>query len=108
MLHFRLNKGTDYHSSFPDIGRIANGDLAVVFREALARPGNGDPEDKWNERRTHYHADREIVIRDDGIHSDLGYPASVQLRDGRVLTVYYFHGEDGIRYIGGSVYDLNG
>ena len=48
--------------------------------------------------------DNEIVIRDDGMHRDLGYPASIVLQDGRVLTIYYFHGEDGIRYIGGSIY----
>jgi hypothetical protein len=48
--------------------------------------------------------DNEIVIRDDGATSDLGYPASVQLEDGRVLTVYYHNGEDGIRYIGSSTY----
>ena len=47
---------------------------------------------------------REIVIRDDGLHRDLGYPASILLQDGRILTVYYFHGEDGIRFIGGSIY----
>jgi len=33
----------------------------------------------------------EIVIRNDGLHGDLGYPSSVQLDDGSVLTVYYFH-----------------
>jgi sialidase-1 len=48
--------------------------------------------------------DNEIVIREDGLHRDLGYPASVQLQDDRILTVYYFHGADGIRYIGGSIY----
>ena len=48
--------------------------------------------------------DREIVIRDDGLHRDLGYPASIQLNDGRIMTIYYYHGEDGIRYIGGSIY----
>ena len=48
--------------------------------------------------------ENEIVIRDDGLHGDLGYPASIQLQDGRILSVYYFHGEDGIRYIGGSIY----
>ena len=48
--------------------------------------------------------DNEIVIRDDGATSDLGYPASVQLEDGQVLTVYYHNGEDGIRYIGSSIY----
>ncbi len=48
--------------------------------------------------------DNEVVIRDDGMHLDLGYPASIQLLDGRILSAYYFHGEDGVRYIGGSVW----
>ena len=48
--------------------------------------------------------DRQVIIRDDGMHLDLGYPASIQLNDGRVLSVYYFHGEDGIRFIGGSIW----
>lgn len=47
----------------------------------------------------------EVIIRDDGIHRDLGYPASVLLNDGRILSTYYFHGEDGVRYIGGSVWN---
>ena len=46
----------------------------------------------------------EVVIRDDGIHRDLGYPASVEMKDGRILSVYYFHGQDGIRFIGGSIW----
>ena len=46
----------------------------------------------------------EIVIRSDGLHTDVGYPASVQLQDDRILSVYYFHDADGIRYIGGSIY----
>jgi len=33
--------------------------------------------------------DREIVIRDDAPDGDLGYPSSVQLDDGTILTVYY-------------------
>ena len=48
--------------------------------------------------------DREFAVRDDGLHRDLGYPASIQLQDGRILTTYYFHGEDGVRYIGGTIY----
>ncbi len=31
----------------------------------------------------------EIVVRDDGPDGDLGYPATVQLRDGSLLSVYY-------------------
>jgi hypothetical protein len=29
------------------------------------------------------------VLRDDGPDGDLGYPASVELTDGSILTVYY-------------------
>ena len=46
----------------------------------------------------------ERILRDDGEHGDLGYPASVQLADERILTVYYFHDADGVRFIAGSVY----
>jgi len=48
--------------------------------------------------------EHEVVIRDDGVHVDLGYPSSIQLNDGRILSTYYFHGDDGIRYIGGSIW----
>lgn len=45
----------------------------------------------------------ELVIRNDGGNTDLGYPWSVQLRDGRILTAYYFNQANGTRYIAGSV-----
>lgn len=32
---------------------------------------------------------QEIVFRADAGHADLGYPVSIELRDGRVFTVYY-------------------
>jgi hypothetical protein len=31
----------------------------------------------------------DYVLRDDGPDADLGYPASVELDDGSILTVYY-------------------
>jgi hypothetical protein len=34
----------------------------------------------------------ELVLRDDALSGDLGYPRSVELPDGRVLTVYYYNG----------------
>ena len=34
----------------------------------------------------------EIILRDDGLSGDLGYPRSVVRPDGRVLTAYYFNG----------------
>lgn len=42
--------------------------------------------------------ENEIILRDDAPNKDLGYPASVELNDGRVLTVYYqSHSSDTLR-----------
>ena len=45
----------------------------------------------------------EIVLRDDGGSTDLGYPWATVLPGGRVLTVYYFNLESGTRFIGGTL-----
>ena len=44
--------------------------------------------------------DKNIIIRDDASNWDLGYPASVELDDGSILTIYYQHlpGTDGVSY----------
>ncbi len=36
-----------------------------------------------------WHKSNEFILRADAPNKDLGYPASVQLNDGRILTVYY-------------------
>jgi hypothetical protein len=33
----------------------------------------------------------ELIFRSDGLHGDLGYPSSIELASGRVMTSYYFH-----------------
>lgn len=45
----------------------------------------------------------EVVLRDDGGGSDLGYPWSVALPNRRILTVYYFQQNNGPRSIAGTV-----
>jgi len=44
----------------------------------------------------------EIVLRDDGGGTDLGYPWVVALPGRRVLVVYYFQKENGTRHIAGT------
>ena len=41
----------------------------------------------------------EVIVRDDGLCPDIGYPWGVQLRDGRVLLVYYWTDRQGMRGI---------
>ncbi|GGG73285.1 hypothetical protein GCM10007415_00820 [Parapedobacter pyrenivorans] len=55
---------------------------------------------------TDYMESEEFVIRDDGGTPDLGYPWSVMLDGNNVLVVYYFNNKNGIRYIGGSILEV--
>lgn len=49
----------------------------------------------------------EIVLRDDGGTTDLGYPWSVVLDAKHVLVTYYFNIADGPRHIAGTVLELS-
>ena len=51
--------------------------------------------------------DNEVVLRDDGLGRDMGYPSSEQLEDGDILTVYYWHSEDEIRYLAGTRWNVD-
>ncbi|HOK56459.1 MAG TPA: sialidase family protein [bacterium] len=55
----------------------------------------------------------EFIIRDDGGSWDLGYPVSIQLDSGKILTFYYFNDKNdkiqvdgGVRYIAGSIFEI--
>ncbi|MDD2707774.1 MAG: sialidase family protein [Verrucomicrobiae bacterium] len=50
--------------------------------------------------------EHEIVIRRDGRNADLGYPSSVELEPGKILTVYYFNDETETRFIAGSIFTV--
>lgn len=47
----------------------------------------------------------EIILRDDGGGTDVGYPRTVQRPDGKIVTVYYFHDQPkGDRYIAATIW----
>jgi hypothetical protein len=47
----------------------------------------------------------EIVLRQDGGSWDLGYPRSVQRKDGKMVSVYYYNTkEHPERFIGATVW----
>lgn len=49
----------------------------------------------------------EIVLRTDGGNGDIGYTWPVQLDRNRVLVVYYFNKDNGIRHIAGTILEIN-
>jgi hypothetical protein len=49
----------------------------------------------------------EVILRNDGGGGDLGYPRTVQRKDGKIVTVYYFNDSpDTERYIAGTIWSL--
>jgi hypothetical protein len=48
----------------------------------------------------------EIVLRDDGGNTDLGYPWATMITDQRALVVYYFNKANGPRHIAGTFIEL--
>jgi len=60
---------------------------AVVMVYGYRHPGYGQRAVvSWDNGKTW---SEDIIIRDDGNNGDLGYPASVELDDGSIYTVYY-------------------
>ena len=69
----------------PHMLQTKNGDVVLTYGYRLKPYGqrariSRDGGKTWG---------REIVLRDDGLNWDLGYPATVELQDGRLLTLYY-------------------
>ena len=91
-------------SSPPDLKLLADGH--VLLTRGYRREPFGvrchiseDEGDTWTQ---------QVVLRDDGPDRDVGYPSTVQFDDGQLLTVYYWHGEDGIRHLQRTSWELEG
>lgn len=59
-----------------------------------------------NEECTDYATAPEIIIRDDGGTTDIGYPWGVRLDKRRVLVAYYFSVNGGPQHIAGSILEI--
>lgn len=59
-----------------------------------------------NPECTDYKESKEIILRDDGGGSDIGYPWATMMADGRILVCYYFNKENGTRHIAGTILRL--
>ena len=75
----------DFHGSPPHLLRHSSGVLVTTYgyREkpyGIRAMLSHDDGDTWR---------YDYILRDDGPHPDLGYPSSVELADGSILTVYY-------------------
>lgn len=49
----------------------------------------------------------EIILRDDGGNSDIGYSWPVHLEGNRFLVTYYFNVNNGVRHIAGTILEID-
>jgi len=59
-----------------------------------------------NSECTDYLSSEEIILRDDGGNSDIGYTWPVMLDKNKILVVYYYNVADGIRHIAGTILEI--
>lgn len=59
-----------------------------------------------NAECTDYATSIEIILREDGGSTDIGYTWSVMLDKERILVVYYFNKENGTRHIAGTILEI--
>lgn len=60
-----------------------------------------------NAECTDYSTASEIVLRDDGGTTDIGYPWAVALDARRVMVVYYYNLANGPRHIAGTILEIH-
>jgi hypothetical protein len=75
----------DFHGSPPHVFVHSSGAIVAVYGFRQEPYGERAMISRDGGRSWKYH----YIIRDDGPDGDLGYPASVELADGSILTVYY-------------------
>ena len=102
---YQLLERVYYRSPWPVL--LRDGRIIVLFGRRKPPHGIGlivseDNGETWSE---------EIILRDDGPSSDVGYPVATELDDGRIFTAYYFNDEPGgefggPRFIAGTHFRL--
>lgn len=60
-----------------------------------------------NAECTDYATAPEIILREDGGSTDIGYPWAVQLDKKKVLVTYYYNIEGGTRHIAGTILEID-
>ncbi|MDR2040678.1 MAG: glycoside hydrolase [Bacteroidales bacterium] len=83
-------------------------DNRVLLTYGYRHPPYGIRARILNPECTDYKTAQEIILREDGANGDLGYTWPVLLNDGKVLIVYYFNKNNGIRHIAGTIIALEG
>jgi sialidase-1 len=93
-------KDTGVQGHPPDLLRLQDGRILLSY--GFRHPGAGIRAAVSSDEGETWDLQHIWALRSDGGGTDLGYPHSVQLADGTVVTVYYFFEPGGMQYIAGT------
>ncbi len=83
----------------PPSGLVALRDGRLVLAYGYRHPPYGIRAVISKDEGLTWGTDNIIVLRNDGAGYDLGYPRSMQLKDGTILTVYYFTDDQQVTHV---------
>ncbi len=83
----------------PPSGLVALADGRLVLTYGYRHPPFGIRAVISNDEGLTWDTDQVVVLRNDGAGYDLGYPRSMQLDDGTILTVYYFTDDEQVTHV---------
>lgn len=81
--------------------RLSDNRVLIVY--GYRHPPYGIRARILNAECTDFSKTEEIILRDDGVNSDIGYPWAVQMDDNQVLVTYYYNINNGTRHIAGTI-----
>jgi sialidase-1 len=115
--HTALARSTDHGKSFhpwEDTGfqghphyALRLPDKRVLLFYGYRHPPFGVRARLLNAECSNFASSPELVLRDDGGNSDLGYPWATMVSKHRALVVYYFNRADGTRSISGTFLNID-
>lgn len=83
----------------PPSGLVGLADGRLVLTYGYRHPPYGVRAVVSTDEGLTWDAANPFTLRNDGAGYDLGYPTSLQLPDGTILTLYYFTGDDGTTHV---------
>jgi sialidase-1 len=89
---WELPRDTKMRGVPPNVIRLKNGLILCTY--GYRKPPYGVRACFSKNEGLTWETHKEIIIRADGKGWDLGYPSTVQLKDGTLLTAYYFYTQD--------------
>jgi len=103
-MSFEPQEDMGFHAQPMNVLRLPDNDVLLTYGYRV--PPYGIRAKILNAECTNFREAEEIILRNDGDSTDLGYTWPVLLNNRKVLVVYYFNNDPGSRSIMGTIIEF--